>query len=111
MPPYRLTISRIGGRTKRPSSGSICAPGACWPERWIAVLVCYLDDSGKDPQNPITTIAGYIARDTEWEGFEAAIEKWFTEFNVKVLHAKQLHDTDGDFKGWTRLRKQAFVAR
>src|SRR5215472_15478983 len=23
--------------------------------RWIAVFVCYLDDSGKDPQNPITT--------------------------------------------------------
>jgi hypothetical protein len=75
------------------------------------VLVCYLDDSGKDPQNPITTIAGYIARDTEWEGFEAVVQKWFTEFNVNVLHAKQLHDTDGDFKGWTVLRKQAFVAR
>ena len=38
--------------------------------RWIVVLVCYLDDSGKDPQNPITTLAGYIARDTAWEAFE-----------------------------------------
>jgi hypothetical protein len=26
--------------------------------KWIVVLVCYLDDSGKDPQNRITTIAG-----------------------------------------------------
>jgi hypothetical protein len=77
----------------------------------LVVLVCYLDDSGKDPQNPITTLAGYVARDTEWPGFEADVEPWFTKFKVGVLHAKQLHDTDGDFTDWSRLRKQAFVSR
>ena len=30
---------------------------------------------------------------------------------VSILHAKELHDTDEDFKGWIRLQKQAFVAR
>jgi hypothetical protein len=75
------------------------------------MLVCYLDDSGKDPQNSITTLAGYIARDTQWEAFEAEVEHWFKEFGVRVLHAKELHDTDGDFKGWTVLKKQAFVSR
>ncbi len=79
--------------------------------RWIVVLVCYLDDSGKDPQNPITTLAGYIAKDTAWQAFETAVERWFTEFDVGVFHAKQLHDTDADFKGWPILKKQAFVAR
>jgi hypothetical protein len=79
--------------------------------RWIAVLACYLDDSGKDPQNPITTVAGYIARDTAWQAFEIEVEKWFTEFKVEVLHAKQLHDTDGDYAGWSVLKKQAFVSR
>jgi hypothetical protein len=29
-----------------------------------AVLICYLDDSGKDPQSSITTLAGYEATDT-----------------------------------------------
>lgn len=75
------------------------------------MLVCYLDDSGKDPQNPITTIAGYIARDTDWERFETEVERWFAEYGVNVLHAKQLHDTDGDFQGWSAIRKQAFVSR
>jgi hypothetical protein len=79
--------------------------------RWIVVLVCYLDDSGKDPQNPITTLAGYIARDTAWEAFESDVEPWFSEFNVGILHAKQLHDTDADFKGWPVLKKQTFVSR
>jgi hypothetical protein len=75
------------------------------------MLVCYLDDSGKDPQNPITTLAGYIARDTAWEAFERTVERWFAEFNVSILHTKQLHDTDADFAGWPILKKQAFVAR
>jgi len=79
--------------------------------RWIAVLVCYLDDSGKDPQNPITTLAGYIARDTGWEAFETDVEKWFDHYKVNTLHAKDLDDTHGEFKGWPVLKKQAFVSR
>jgi hypothetical protein len=75
------------------------------------VLVCYLDDSGKDPQNPITTVAGYLARDGAWQAFEKEVEPIFAAQRVSILHAKELHDTDGDFKGWSILQKQAFVAR
>jgi hypothetical protein len=86
-------------------------PASILAGRQIVVLVCYLDDSGKDPQNPITTLAGYIAREDAWAAFETDVEHWFGEFEVGVLHAKELHDTDGDFSGWSILRKQAFVAR
>jgi hypothetical protein len=41
------------------------------PKGGYPVLTCYLDDSGKDPQSPITTLAGYVAPDTEWPIFEA----------------------------------------
>ena len=75
------------------------------------MLVCYLDDSGKDPQNRITTLAGFVASESSWQLFETEVETWFAEFGVKVLHAKDLHNTDGEFAGWTVLRKQAFVAR
>jgi Protein of unknown function (DUF3800) len=75
------------------------------------VLTCYLDDSGKDPQNPIETVAGYIAREDAWQAFESEVEPIFVEKNVPILHAKELEDTDGCFKGWTRLQKQAFIAR
>jgi hypothetical protein len=75
------------------------------------VLVVYLDDSGKDPQNRITSIAGYVATDEQWEAFGVEVERWFTEFGVKILHAKDLHNTDGEFADWTVLRKHAFVAR
>jgi hypothetical protein len=75
------------------------------------VLVCYLDDSGKDPQNRITTLACFAARDTQWATFAAEVEPVFTEYGINVLHARDLENTDGEFTGWKVLKKQAFVAR
>ena len=75
------------------------------------MLTCYLDDSGKDPQNPITTVAGYLARDDAWQAFETEVEPIFAEKKVSVLHARDLHAGDSDFKGWIVLQKHAFVAQ
>ena len=89
----------------------VLPPRSIWERRWIVVLVCYLDDSGRDSQSRITTIAGYAAREEEWRTFEAEVEPVFTEYAVRTLHAKDLHHTDGEFRGWPILRKQAFVAK
>jgi hypothetical protein len=75
------------------------------------MLVCYLDDSGKDSQNPITTIAGYLASEDAWAKFEVEVEPYFAERNVSILHATDLHGTRREFKGWSVLKKEAFVAR
>jgi hypothetical protein len=79
--------------------------------KWIVVLVCYLDDSGKDPQSSITTLAGFAANDKQWEAFEMEVEPVFAKYQVSILHAKDLYHTDGEFEGWKRLKKQAFVAQ
>jgi Protein of unknown function (DUF3800) len=86
-------------------------PASLLDGRWIAVLTCYLDDSGKDPQNLVTLIAGYIARDLAWKAYEEAVEPIFEQYGVTILHAKELHDTDGDFAGWPIIKKQSFVAK
>jgi hypothetical protein len=70
-----------------------------------------LDDSDQDPQNPITTLAGYIARDTAWENFEREVEPIFTAHGVSVLHARHLENIDGEFQSWRRLKKHAFALR
>ena len=75
------------------------------------MLACYLDDSGKDPQNVITTIAGYVASEEAWDKFEEEVAPAFAERNVSVLHAMDLNGTRGEFEGWSVLNKQAFVAR
>ena len=77
--------------------------------RWVAVLVCYLDDSGKDSQNRVTALAGFVAPAIHWEAFEIAVEPVFREHGVDVLHTRQLHNTDGCFKGWSINKKRAFV--
>ena len=75
------------------------------------MFVCYLDDSGKDHQNPIAALGGYVAREAAWALFERNVEPVFKEFSVEVLHAVNLHNTKGDFKLWTRDRKEEFVSR
>ena len=62
------------------------------------MFVCYLDDSGKDRENPITTLAGYVAMEAAWIRFERNVEPVFKKFGVEVLHAVSLHNTKGDFK-------------
>ena len=75
------------------------------------MFVCYLDDSGGDSENPITTLAGYVAMDAAWILFERNVEPVFKEFGVEVLHAVNLHNTKGDFKLWPRDKKEKFVSR
>jgi hypothetical protein len=75
------------------------------------VLACYLDDSGKDPQNPITTIARYVASEDAWAKFEEEVAPLFAERNVSILHAMDLNGTRGEFAGWSVVNEQAFVAR
>ena len=75
------------------------------------MFVCYLDDSGGDSENPITTLAGYVAMDAAWLLFERNVEPVFKDFGVEVLHAVNLHNTKGDFKLWPRDKKAKFVSR
>lgn len=78
--------------------------------RWIVVLVCYLDDSGKDPQNSISTVAGFVAHSDHWRVFEEEVESVFACYGVEVLHTTDLYGTKGAFKGWSRIKKQTFVS-
>jgi Protein of unknown function (DUF3800) len=84
-------------------------PPSLLTRRWLAMLVCYLDDSGKDAQNSITTIAGFVARSEQWEAFENKVEPILNAYGVDILHTRDLHATDGCFTGWTRIKKQTFV--
>jgi hypothetical protein len=75
------------------------------------VLVCYLDDSGKNPQSRITTLAGFVADQEQWALFETAVEPLFGEYKVRILHAKEMENTKGDFAQWPVIRKQSFVSK
>jgi hypothetical protein len=61
-------------------------------------------------KNQIITVAGYAAIEEQWRAFEAEVEPIFAKYGVRVLHTTDLHSSDGEFRGWIVLRKQAFVA-
>ena len=57
-------------------------------KRCAALLVCYLDDSGKDPQNLATTLAGYVAEERSWANFEAEVGPLLTKYQVGIRRAQ-----------------------
>lgn len=73
------------------------------------VLVCKLDASGTDPENPIVCMAGYVAMLSAWMDFERVARPIFDRYGVTVLHAKEFYDTKGEFEGWSRDKKHAFI--
>ena len=75
-------------------------PSSLIAGRWLAVLVCYLDDSGSYPQNSVTTLAGFLAREFDWLAFEQEVEPIFEHHGVSALHATDLEQTRGEFKQW-----------
>jgi hypothetical protein len=73
------------------------------------MMVCYLDDSGTDAQSPVLTMAGYVGLKPHWAAFENNAAKVFADFNVTLLHGYEFNATKGQFKGWARKKKEAFI--
>lgn len=72
------------------------------------MFLCYLDDSGTSGL-PIVTLGGVFAHMDQWERVEPLIDEVMTRNGVRVFHAKQFHDTDAPFNGWSKLRKLSFT--
>ena len=72
------------------------------------MFYCYLDDSGTSGL-PIVTMAGFIAHKSHWDYLEPKFEELLSGYQVVVLHAKEFHDTKGDFKNWKKIKKRSFA--
>ena len=71
-------------------------------------LVCYLDDSGNKDE-PIVTLAGYIAPAPNWLDFEVDARALFDACELPYLHTVDLHHRKKEFKGWTREQTAEFA--
>jgi hypothetical protein len=80
------------------------------PGRVILVFQVYLDDSGT-ANEPIITMAGFVAQESDWETLEPDYEAILgpTNYRVPVLHAKHFHATQGAFAGWSKVRKKSLT--
>lgn len=79
-----------------------------WHEGAVLVMACYLDDSDTVGSS-VATIAGYIASAENWKRLEDHLDEVCKRYGVGILHAKEFHDTKGDFKNWSALKKMRFI--
>jgi hypothetical protein len=79
--------------------------------RLILMIVIHLDDSG-NADDPICTLAGYLATAAEWARFEDEARAYFDAMTPRLeyLHTMDLHQLDGYWKGWERDDTKAFAA-
>ena len=80
--------------------------GSRWePDRIVAVVKLYLDDSGTDPQTPSILMGGLVARPRQWRRCEKEAEQLLSALGIETLHAKEFHNCTGPFEGWTHQQK------
>jgi hypothetical protein len=77
--------------------------------RMVVVLIAKLDASGTDADNNVLTMGGYVGMLNSWMHVETIGRQYLTDNGVSVLRAKEFYDTDGDFRGRSRERKEKFI--
>jgi hypothetical protein len=79
------------------------------PSAWFAVFSSYYDASGKEFQGRFLTVAGVVSTARKWGRFEEAWNKKLDEVGVSAVHMKELMYFKGDFDGWDRQDRNAFL--
>jgi hypothetical protein len=74
----------------------------------MTLLKTYMDESGIHERAPVVAVAGYISRPKHWRA-------WAEDWNKAKKPVKVFHSTDcahfrGEFDGWDKPRRDAFVA-
>jgi hypothetical protein len=74
----------------------------------VTLLKTYMDESGIHNGAPVVAVAGYISRPKHWRA-------WTKDWNkakrpIKVFHAADCANLQGEFVGWDKPRRDAFVA-
>ena len=79
--------------------------------RLIAMLKCFFDDSGSDPQpDGVFVLAGYLMPSPWWEGFA---QKWYAQlqrdYRIDYCRMADAHSGDGEFAGMDSVFRQRKV--
>src|SRR6266542_5982437 len=78
-------------------------------KRFMAMLWAYMDESGTDSLGRVSAVAGYIATEDDWVKFSRQWAALLQEYSVSEFHMMFLDKLKGEFSGWDRDRKEAFL--
>jgi hypothetical protein len=69
----------------------------------------YLDESGTHGSSPHLIMGGMVSSQGKWAYFNKLWGKMLNCRGIRYFHTKQLKDTDGDFSGWDKQRKEGLI--
>jgi len=68
-----------------------------------------MDESGIHDTSPVLTVAAYVARREQWQDWT---KRWnVAKRPIKVFHAVDCANFNGEFKGWSEENRDALVIR
>jgi hypothetical protein len=75
----------------------------------VVVLKAYMDESGVHDGSPVVTVAAYLARPRDWQAWT---KRWnAAKRPIKVFHAVDAQNLEGEFKGREKDERDAIVKR
>lgn len=70
----------------------------------MTLFKVYIDEGGTNAGSPILTVAGYIARPSQWRLFTKEWNRVLRSAGIKIYHATDAQALRKEFKGWTSER-------
>ncbi|MBO6757732.1 MAG: DUF3800 domain-containing protein [Roseibium sp.] len=75
----------------------------------LAMITVYLDESGTHDNSPIVVVSASFARPKVWRAWA---EDWNKQKSpIRIFHAVDAHNRDGEFEGWAREDRDELVKR
>jgi hypothetical protein len=75
------------------------------------MITGYFDDSGTGANDSVVAVAGYVGSVSQWQKFDQEWGKLLAQYSVSKMHRAELESGYGEFVGWTREKKNSFIAK
>ena len=75
----------------------------------VAVIKAYFDESGIHDGSPVVTVGGYFGEPAAWRDFTKEWNR--TKRPIKVFHAVDAQNLQGEFEGWSPEDRDELVKR
>ncbi len=83
-----------------------------WQKVWFSMLTACFDASGKEEDQPVLVVAGFISSAKDWKDFDSVWRKRLSQEGLDWFHAVDFFQGVGDFEPFKRdkRRKEKLLA-
>jgi hypothetical protein len=75
----------------------------------LAMIICYMDESGTHEASKAVAVGGYVARWEQWIKFRRRWNLLLKKYGVSDFHMKDIAHFKREFEGWKEDRRNSFL--